>query len=354
MKQSVKTKIFMYNAFGFLLKFPPTLYLLRRFFIKNFGRVNSLSVHITEKCNLNCVYCSLSNQRGKDIHFEKFCKLVDEAKEKNIGEIILVGGEPFLHHDLIKMVDYCKDRSFKIAIYTNGTLIDSSLIDYLKNINNLRLVFKFDSPMSYEEHTGNDIYKKVFKTINLCTAAGIRSVARINVTKRNTRYLKNIIDKALIAGVEPVIERHIPLKQDDLNEKLELSVTEWGEAINVYNKCYASFLGVSTEKFSAYKDSQARLIGDKCYGFFSSIVVRINGEVLPCGLAPDELSIGNINSEPLHVLLGKYYKKREIWKKIPSECSNCKEAEICKGGCKAYTYLKLKCFDKKDPLCNLN
>lgn len=350
-KHKFTAKIFLYNVFGFLFRFPLSLYLLRKVFIREFGGVNSIAVHITGKCNLNCVYCNQHNQKSPDMDFEKFCMLADEAKKNGIREITLAGGEPFVHPQIFEMLNYCKSKNMKVSIYTNGTLIGEDAAARLAMIKGLSLVFKFDSPFSYEEHVGSDVYKKVSGTITLCTSNGIKSVARINVTKKNIKYLSDIIKKSFELGAEPVIERHMPLKRDSLNKNLELNSMEWQEALKAYYEHYARHIKVSAKSFLTYKNNQARLLGYKCFGFNSTLVIRANGDVVPCGLALDELSVGNITKKPLSAILDKYYKQREIWRKIPKECESCNEAETCRGDCKAYTYLKLKRFDRKDPLC---
>lgn len=350
-KYKLKAKIFLYKAFDFLLNSPPLLYMLRKTFVRNSGRINSIAVHITGKCNLNCVYCNQRNQKDKGMGFQKFYRLIDDAKSNGISDVTLAGGEPFVHPQIFEMLNYCKSKNMKVSVYTNGTLIGKDIITWLAMIKGLSLVFKFDSPFSYEEHVGSDVYKKVSSTIMLCTSNGIKSIARINVTKKNIKHLPNIINDTFKLGAEPVIERYMPLKHDATNRKLELNAEEWQEALQTYYKCCAKNLEVSAKTFWGYKNNQAKLLGYNCYGFNSTLIIRPNGSAVPCGLALDELSVGNINKEPLSVILKRYYKQREIWRKIPKECESCDEAETCRGGCKAYTYLKLKCFDKKDPLC---
>lgn len=353
MSQSIpKTKIYLYTILGFLLNFPIALYVLRKVFIKDFGRVNSLAIHITEKCNLNCIYCNQHNFKGRDMNFQKFCMLVDDAKANGISEVTLSGGEPFVHPDIFRMLDYCQIKGLKPLIYTNGTQISKARVARLRTAKGLCLIFKFDSPFSYAKHVSSDIYKKVSNAIMLCTTNGIRTLARINITNKNMNYLQHIFKDAFKLGAEPVIERHMPLKQDVQNKKLELNTKEWQNALKEYYECCAKHIGINTKTFQSYKNNQAKLMGYKCFGFNSTIVIHANGDAFPCGLAPNELSVGNINKQPLSAILKEYYKQRGIWRKIPAGCKKCSQAEICRGGCKAYTYLKLKRFDKKDPLCN--
>lgn len=354
MSTRIKTKIFLYNRFGFFLSFSPFLCLLRRVFIKKFNKVSTLVISVTEKCNLNCTYCNYKNQKGKSIGLKKFKKIVNEANENGIKEIVLIGGEPFTHENIFEMLYYCQRKKLKPSVYTNGTLINPFNVHKLKKIRMLSLVFKFDSPFSYKKHVGSNLYSQVAKTMQLCKQGGIHVIANITVTNNNVHILKETLDKAFELGAEPRIERHIPLKDNSTNNKLELSATNWQNSLKTFCSCYAEHLGVNPKRFLTYVIWKAKLYGYNqymCKGFYTSITIRTNGRAVPCGLAPDELSVGNINKEPLSAILEKYYQQRKIWRTIPLECEACEEAEICRGGCKAYTYLKLKRFDKKDPLC---
>lgn len=350
---TIKSRIFLYNNFGFLLKFQPLLSLLRKLFAKDYGKISTLVLCITERCNLKCVYCSLSRARGCNMGIKKFKSIAQEAKRNGISEIVFIGGEPLLNPNLLKMLLYCNKKDIKPVIFTNGTLINPELADELSMIDMLTIVFKFDSELSYKEHVGAEVYSQVAKSIQLCTDRGISAFTNITVTKKNIKLLKRVIINSFKLGAEPRLERHIPLKDDAINKTLEISAEEWKRANVVYLQCYARYIGVPLKWFIRYIRRQSLIAGYSslgCKGFSASVTIRANGNAVPCGLAPDNLSVGNINKEPLSTILEEYYKQREVWNSIPEECKGCKEAETCKGGCKAHAYIKLKRFGR-DPLC---
>ncbi len=137
--------------------------------------VSSLYLMPTQKCNSECVYCYIPDQKSqKEGDDEFFYKVVDkftnDLKDKNINpQLRFTGGEPYLKIDLIIKLIKKFTISFPkamVVINTNGTLIDSETIKdtlpYKKNlihitsldgceeINNKRRLLK-DSSNSFEK-----------------------------------------------------------------------------------------------------------------------------------------------------------------------------------------------------------
>lgn len=94
---------------------------------------------ITNKCNLNCSFCFANetriDQRKEQksimtleqfkIFVDKFCR-----EEKYVS---LCGGEPTLHPDFIKMVEFViKERNYYLSLLTNG-IWPEEIFSYFKN-----------------------------------------------------------------------------------------------------------------------------------------------------------------------------------------------------------------------------
>lgn len=80
---------------------------------------------ITSRCNFNCPYCRGTNINGakRDMTFEEIQSVVDFWAKNNIKNVRLSGGEPTVHPDILKIVQYIKKACANIehiAISTNG------------------------------------------------------------------------------------------------------------------------------------------------------------------------------------------------------------------------------------------
>lgn len=94
-------------------------------------RIRSANWHITSRCNYNCKFC-FATDMGKELHDHKrqeevLRALVDYGVEK----LNLVGGEPLLHTDLVRLAQMGHDYGFVITIQTNGSLLTAEMLDQL-------------------------------------------------------------------------------------------------------------------------------------------------------------------------------------------------------------------------------
>lgn len=85
--------------------------------------VKDLCFEIIETCLNNCMFCSSNSNCNKTqiIKFEDFKRTIDYFMTSGgIEELSLSGGEPFLHPDLVKMVEYSKSLGIRTVIFTSG------------------------------------------------------------------------------------------------------------------------------------------------------------------------------------------------------------------------------------------
>ena len=108
-------------------------------------------------CNLDCIYCSVNqDKRTRDIVIEREY-LVDEFKKlvefKNCKIEAHIGGqgEPFLYSEMVGLIsDLTKIKNVKlVSIDTNGTLLTKKIIDELAKIKKVRLNYSINA-IDYE------------------------------------------------------------------------------------------------------------------------------------------------------------------------------------------------------------
>ena len=85
--------------------------------------VKDLCFEIIEACPNECKFCSSNSciDKKQIISFNDFKRVIDYfISEGGIEELSLSGGEPFLHPDLFKMIEYVKSFGIKTVIFTCG------------------------------------------------------------------------------------------------------------------------------------------------------------------------------------------------------------------------------------------
>lgn len=81
---------------------------------------------ITNKCNLRCLHCRVTERKTDDMRFEEITSTLDTFYKQGGRTLYLEGGEPFVWHDnyynVEDIVKYAhKKRFLAVIIYTNGT-----------------------------------------------------------------------------------------------------------------------------------------------------------------------------------------------------------------------------------------
>jgi MoaA/NifB/PqqE/SkfB family radical SAM enzyme len=91
----------------------------------------SIFVTLTAACNLRCVGCNYGREfmPGHSLPWPIVKDLLDDAKKLGIWSIRLYGGEPLLHPDLPRIVEYSLGLGQKTWITTNGILLKRQIDD---------------------------------------------------------------------------------------------------------------------------------------------------------------------------------------------------------------------------------
>ena len=94
--------------------------------------LESLHVDVTSECNERCIHCYIPNavkNQATHISLQKFCEIIDEFVELGGNSIVLSGGEPLMHPEITKILNCCGQKNLDIAVFSNLTLLDKSLIE---------------------------------------------------------------------------------------------------------------------------------------------------------------------------------------------------------------------------------
>jgi radical SAM protein with 4Fe4S-binding SPASM domain len=93
------------------------------------------SIELTRRCNLRCPYCYVGFARDtpsqNELSGEEIFSIFDQIAEKGCLFLTLSGGEPFCRDDFRSIYRYALQKGLLITIFTNGTLIDREMADFL-------------------------------------------------------------------------------------------------------------------------------------------------------------------------------------------------------------------------------
>jgi MoaA/NifB/PqqE/SkfB family radical SAM enzyme len=117
------------------------------------------SLYVTDRCNLDCAYCTEYDNSRPHPSIDDLKKWVRKIRELGTMRIALVGGEPLTHPNIVELVRYCRELGFATSLTTNGFLLTRELVAQLEDAG-LQVM-----QISVDRMTPSPITKKSFKTI---------------------------------------------------------------------------------------------------------------------------------------------------------------------------------------------
>lgn len=151
-------------------------------------RIRMLYLQLLYRCNFECLHCF----HGKRLqHADAFT--ADEATslltlmraEYGTEAVTLLGGEPFVHKDLARVVRYAKQElGMRVEICTNGYRIERRLTEIAPYLDLLRVSLEgIGSTNDHIRKAGS--YESALSALGMARGLGVRTGATLTVTSRN-------------------------------------------------------------------------------------------------------------------------------------------------------------------------
>ena len=159
--------------------------------IDPFGRtLKSLRISITNRCNLDCIYCHHEGDAGSksEMSVETVSNIVHAAAEHGVNKVKFSGGEPLVRKDFEDMLSLLPELR-DVSATTNGVLLSSRASD-LKDAGLDRVNISLDSldpdVYRYITNSSDRTLSKVMDGIHAAVDAGLTPV------KLNMVLLKDV------------------------------------------------------------------------------------------------------------------------------------------------------------------
>jgi radical SAM protein with 4Fe4S-binding SPASM domain len=96
-----------------------------------------VAIEVTRRCPLECLHCYNNlamgdlEARRRELSKEQHFRILDELVEIGCFWLLYTGGEIFARRDFLEIYTYAKEKGFLITLFTNGTIINQRIADYL-------------------------------------------------------------------------------------------------------------------------------------------------------------------------------------------------------------------------------
>lgn len=132
-----------------------------------FLSIKNLYLKITNVCNLHCKTCDNFINTEK-LTFEDVKNILDAAKERDVRQLFITGGEPLTHKNIYEIIVYARKLRFHVNMSCNATLVTEEIVKKLidSGLNNISLSLDGSKEVN-DAIRGNGVYDKVLNTLKL-------------------------------------------------------------------------------------------------------------------------------------------------------------------------------------------
>ncbi len=148
---------------------------------------------IATTCNLHCKGCyarangiaaDSGEARKPTLSPDQWKAIFEEAAGLGVNFALLAGGEPMMRKDILEAVSGVEDMIF--PVFTNGTLIGPTYIDFLRKRLNLIPVISIEgTAIGTNERRGKGVFQRAVYSMRLLREANLFFGASITVTTEN-------------------------------------------------------------------------------------------------------------------------------------------------------------------------
>lgn len=152
---------------------------------------------IATQCNLHCKGCyarsnGIANDVGDNskptLTAEQWGTVFSEAADIGVNFALLAGGEPMMRRDVLEAA--AKESRMIFPVFTNGTLIGPTYIDFLRNNFNIIPIISIEgSGEGTDQRRGKGVYQRAMLSMDMLHAEHLFFGVSITVTTENIRYV---------------------------------------------------------------------------------------------------------------------------------------------------------------------
>lgn len=159
-----------------------------------------LSFPILKACNFKCMYCGIGGEAtasfNNAISLETIMELTNKAVAHGITKFRVTGGEPFLHPEIVNILEYFSGLGFYTLVNTNGSLVAKYKQELSRLNKNVKFAVSLDtlSPHKLEMISGRNCLDSVMHGIDFLSQAELLLRCNMVVGRHNIDEVFSIIN----------------------------------------------------------------------------------------------------------------------------------------------------------------
>ncbi len=340
---------------------------------------------ITRNCNYLCKHCYMSSPGVKhtELSYEQCERVISQLEKCGILSVSLTGGEPLLRTDFLKIINTLIDKKINLrSVYTNGSLINSKLLDELDKLN-IKPAFSisFDGLGHHDWLRGiKGAEKATIKAIKLLHKKGFKIEIEMCLHKNNADTIESTVDFLAGLGVESIKINQATESGEWVKEGTKYSLTvkevydlyldyipkffKKGSPVTLqlggffYCEKNGKIFNIPAVRFSG---KESCLSDSVCSHAKNIMYINPDGQILPCvsldGMKLNQEKIFITEMELSDALTHSDYLSLinlnlQEFLSFNKKCNNCEHKLVCGGGCRGLGAMKKgEYFDNDSTAC---
>ena len=333
---------------------------------------------LTARCNLKCIHCRAEAQTERqedELSAEKCFAVIDELCGFSSPILILTGGEPLYRDDIFDIARYAAGKGLRVALATNGTLVNEKVAEQIKESGIKRVSISLDGANPQTHDTFRMIpgsFESAFNGIKILQKEGIEVQINTTIARHNEDEVKDILDLALNNNIKALhVFMLVPVgcgiqiadsqmldkqKYEDILSWFYDKTMELRGRIELKATCAPHFFRIMHKRakdegmtISPQTHGMAA-VTKGCLAGSGVMFISRKGVVQPCGYLP--VQAGNITKESV----SEIWNGSEVFLNLrdtgllKGKCGICEYKKVCEG-CRARAYYEKGDYMEEEPYC---
>lgn len=280
----------------------------------------SASIEIITKCNFDCVHCYIP-EHTQEIPTNTVLQLIDQMKEIGVFEVMLTGGEIFLHKGIMEIISYARSKGLRVTLFSNISLLDDDIVSQLATLYVMEVsttIFSLNPQINDAITQRKGSLKRILNSIELLKKYRIPTEIKVPIMRQNKKDYIQIRDFCAENGLKFNYSTAITSRTngDQLPHSFCLKKEELKDVLLDIEG------NLSVKQF----DEESQF----CHAVSNAFHVDVSGNVTPCISFP--YIYGNIYSQSLNEI---WYSSKEraslieLRKKDLIYCAKCDLRDLC-------------------------
>ncbi len=163
---------------------------------------------LTKGCNLRCIHCRASATElssPSDLSTARAKEIIDQIAEVSNPILVLSGGEPLFRSDIFELARYGTDKGLRMALATNGTLVNKDAAQRIVDAGVKRVAISLDGTDALTHDSFRGIpgaFDAAISGFRNLKSLGMSVQINTTVARHNAHQLPEMLELAKFLGAD--------------------------------------------------------------------------------------------------------------------------------------------------------